>query len=297
MLAAQSKVGLVCLSGPPDLSKTGAGMAILRNWGLLGQPGPILQSLLAQPAASRNYLAASDQERIADWEWACREMDAIWLVRGGYGLTRILDQLDLRYRREIPVVGFSDATAWLEALRQQGWNQLIHAPNVQTLPTLDDGSLKCLHSLLLKGSCQPLPGVQIAGPRLSSPLQGKLMGGNLCLLASLSGTKWQVSAKDHILALEDINEPAYRLDRMLTQLLASGSLQGVRAIVTGHFYNCQGAEEVVCERLGPLGVPILARLPFGHTLPHLPLWLNQTVSLSSHQMAWLSNSTISGSGA
>ena len=292
MLTEQSRVALVCLCGPPHLDKTRAGMQILESWGLQPLASPILKSLL-QGQKPVGYLAANDAERRADWEWARQNGDAIWLVRGGYGLTRILEQLPLEPERQLPVIGFSDATALLEALRQKGWNQLIHAPNIQTLNQLSSDCLKALQQLLLKGQTPVL----YSSRSIGQGVEGILMGGNLCLLASLCGSAYQPQAQGAILALEDINEPAYRLDRMLTQMLVSRVFEGVRGIAAGHFSECPQAEEVLFERLSPLGVPILSGLPFGHQQPHLPLWLGQRVRLQDHQMLWTSNSTASGSGA
>ncbi len=115
------------------------------------------------------------------------------------------------------------------------------------------------------------------GPRRAETLapgvaEGPLVGGNLALLAALSGTPWALRAEGAVLFLEDVGEPSYRVDRMLSQLLLSGALEGVAGVAVGAFSESPDegkpeyptAAEVVAERLAPLGVPIAFGFPFGH---------------------------------
>ena len=107
-------------------------------------------------------------------------------------------------------------------------------------------------------------------------VEGRATGGNLALLAALQGTRCQGSHAGVVLFLEDIGEPPYRVDRMLTSLRSAGAFEGVRAVVLGEFTRCDPredgvtVEEVLRERLGALGVPVLAGAPFGHGERHRP---------------------------
>jgi muramoyltetrapeptide carboxypeptidase len=105
---------------------------------------------------------------------------------------------------------------------------------------------------------------------------GLALGGNLALLAALEGTPHRIVLADRVLFLEDVGEPPYRVDRMLTTLRSAGSLDGLRAVVLGEFTRCDPrddgvtVESVLRERLGTLGVPVLAGAPFGHGAHHRP---------------------------
>ena len=98
--------------------------------------------------------------------------------------------------------------------------------------------------------------------------EGRLLGGNLSILAAAAGTDIALRGDDVLLFIEEIEEPPYRIDRMLTQLLHSGAFDGVAGIIIGQFTSCDdvtaAALDVVIERLSPLGVPIVANAPFGH---------------------------------
>jgi muramoyltetrapeptide carboxypeptidase len=130
-------------------------------------------------------------------------------------------------------------------------------------------------------SWEPLPvaGGQSAGPAGTAgpegPVEGPLHGGNLALLASLCGTQLQPSYRGCLVLLEDLGEPPYRLDRLLTQLLLSGAFEGVAGFVvgdlTGPGEDPRGRAEVVAERLAPLGAPIAFGAPFGHAGRNQPV--------------------------
>ncbi|MEV4896533.1 LD-carboxypeptidase, partial [Nonomuraea sp. NPDC055795] len=112
----------------------------------------------------------------------------------------------------------------------------------------------------------------IAGP-VTGPVTGPIAGGNLSVLASLCGTRWQPRFTGNIVFLEDVGEAPYRIDRMLTQLLRAGAFQGVLAFALGSWEECGDPYPVLRERLLPLGVPVLAGLPVGHGTPQLSIWL------------------------
>jgi muramoyltetrapeptide carboxypeptidase len=101
-------------------------------------------------------------------------------------------------------------------------------------------------------------------PVVAGRAEGTTRGGTLTLLASSLGPSSEGPGDDAIVLLEDINEDAYRVDRLLTQLLRAGWFDGVVAVGLGSWLGCPGAEDVIAERLGPLGLPILAGLPIGH---------------------------------
>jgi len=124
--------------------------------------------------------------------------------------------------------------------------------------------------------------------------EGRLVGGNLAVLASLCGTPYAPDITDAILVLEDINEPVYRIDRMLQQLMLSGALQGCRAIVFGECVRCpadaggveagpRSLDEVIDEIAEELGVPCLAGVPVGHIDEQWTLPLGATATLDTRE--------------
>jgi muramoyltetrapeptide carboxypeptidase len=215
------------------------------------------------------YLAAPDAHRRDQLEAAFRDPDteAVWLARGGYGLTRLLSGLDLALRCDKPVIGFSDATALHAARWRNGIRAAIHAPVVNSLPITDAGDRTRLRALLAGETGARWE----TDPWIPGTAEGPLVGGNLCLLAALCGTPWQLDVAGCILLLEEIAEPAYRIDRMVQQLRDAGGLAGVAGVIVGELPSCAlppGAEfthaDVFRDVLGPLGVPVAGGAPVGH---------------------------------
>nr|MDQ3388412.1 LD-carboxypeptidase [Gemmatimonadota bacterium] len=202
--------------------------------------------------------------------------DAIWCLRGGYGTMRILDRLDWKAfaARPRPLVGFSDNTALHLAALRSGVVS-FHGPH-PAAAEIPDFSAKELLRLLTDAKpagLLPLPPGHTTHPEtvVGGVAEGRLMGGNLALLAAMAGTPYALQAEGAILFIEDVGEPAYRIDRMLSQLLLSGALTGVKGVMVGAFNEplgeapgLPGATDVITERLGGLGFPLATGFPFGH---------------------------------
>ncbi len=218
------------------------------------------------------YLAGTDERRCEELAQAladprCR---AVLCVRGGYGGARLLEDwrwpLDLLARRRW-LVGFSDVTALLWSQAAQGLGGL-HAPLLTTLSREPAWSQDRLFAALAGQPLAPLQGQGWGGGRV----QGLLLPGNLTVATHLLGSPLCPDLQDTILAFEDVSEQPYRLDRMLTQWRISGALAGVRGIALGSFTQCEAANpersftaaEVLRDRLGDLGIPVVSDLPFGH---------------------------------
>jgi muramoyltetrapeptide carboxypeptidase len=239
------------------------------------------------------FLAGTDKQRVEDIHWAFsdREIKAIWCIRGGYGITRLLPALDFNLIRKNPkiIIGYSDITALLLAIHQNTGLVTFHGPgassdfneysqnnclNVLMSPTnsykielstnnklRDDAAFKT--TVITKGKAR-----------------GKLIGGNLTLISVMNGTPFQLkNPKGKILFLEDVNEPPYKVDRMLTQLrqpidfrqlagVAGGIFTGSSSRQTATSTTSQTSEtttiDVLQDRLGDLGIPIIYGLSFGH---------------------------------
>lgn len=260
------RIAVVAPAGGFSGERLRAGMERLRSWGL-------------QPVEGRNlwararYTAGTAAQRADDLRWAlCSDaVDAVWFVRGGFGTAQTLQDIPWSEVRPRPVIGFSDATALFSALVAHGVAQPVHGPVLQSLCDLNDPeSVAAIRGLLVGGGAVDLPhgGAPFAGP---DGLRARVVGGNLCVLASLAGTPWALDARGCILLLEDVGEPAYKIDRLVTQLDLSGALAGVLAVGIGEMRDCTvpGADGVeagsfFADLLRARGLPVFEGLPFGH---------------------------------
>lgn len=235
-----------------------------------------------------DFLAASDDTRLADLHaaFADDEVAAVMALRGGWGSARLLDRIDVQLLRSHPkpLIGFSDITA-LHALLAREGRVGMHAPVCTSL--LREGAeddARALFDLL----CQPLG----AGYRWAPPLapdtwqvagraSGRLVGGNLSIVASLLGTPWAWPAQGAIVFLEDVSEPPYRIDRLMTQLRHAGVLAAASGFLLGSFTDGGDPAAVLRDHLVPLGKPVLAGWPAGHAVPNRALPLGAHVSLDA----------------
>jgi muramoyltetrapeptide carboxypeptidase len=267
-----ARVHVVAPSGPVPADRLDAGLAALRDL----VPGEI--SLAPNLATRTGYFAGDDRARLAALQTALADptIDAVMCARGGYGLTRLLPLLDPAPLAAAPklIVGFSDVTALLAwALARVGLTS-VHGPVTTQLATIAAEDRERL-ALLLAGEDPGALSAETGAVLRGGCVEGPLFAGNLEVLRALVGTRAQPELAGCVLALEEIGERPYRIDRALTQLLTSGALRGVRGVAVGQLVNCeepetghQGsptAEEVLLERLGALGVPVVTGFPFGHS--------------------------------
>lgn len=261
-------VAVVSPSGPVSPDRLDAGVRLLGSWGL----APVLLGNAAATDPRFGYLAGSDERRVEDLmrAWCDPDVRAVWCARGGYGAQRIVDQLDWGALGGVApkiLVGFSDVTALHQAFAARLGLSTVHGPVVSSLVLGDDESRSHLHALLF----DPAAGMTITPAPVQTLVPGTaaggLVGGNLSVLAAGLGTPDVLTAKDSIVVLEDVAEELYRIDRLLTQLLRGGWFDGVRGIVLGDFTDGASPESVrdlAMDRLGPLGVPMVAGAPVGH---------------------------------
>jgi muramoyltetrapeptide carboxypeptidase len=259
-----SRVAVVAPAGPVPRDAFAAGAAILGARYTLVHDERIF--------ARTGYLAGDDDARAGELVAALADpaVEAIFCARGGYGLMRILDRLDGAAFALAPklIVGFSDVMA-LHAFCARAGVTSLHAPVVTQLGKLPADDAAALFAL----AESPSPPPPIVGLRAlhGGRAEGRLVGGNLELIARLVGTPWALALDGAVLLLEDIGERPYRIDRQLTQLRLAGALERLAGVVLGDFVGCvekdgsgPDAEAVLAERLGARGVPIVAGAPIGH---------------------------------
>ena len=259
-LMAGDRVVVVSPSGPSAKDRMATGVAMLRDWGLEVEVAP---SGGARSDAF-SYLAGDDEARARDLQeaWCDPSVAAVLCARGGYGVQRMLEHLDwdaMRAAGPKVLAGYSDITALHCAVATQLGLVSLHAPMVATEVFVNDEQ-SAEHLRLTLFEPEETQTLTSAAARALVPgrARGVTVGGCLSLLsAEVSTPTGHPSAAGAILLLEDVDEKAYRIDGYLTHLLRSGWLDGVAGVAVGSWQGCEPVEELVRDRLGGLGVPIL----------------------------------------
>jgi muramoyltetrapeptide carboxypeptidase len=225
------------------------------------------------------YLAGTDRARVTDFVAMLRApaVRAIWFARGGYGTARILESLpwDEIAARSKPLIGYSDMTALFAPALSSALGgprqRCLYAPGVAEL---GDGSAFHRPSLAAALSGTPIE-MRIARRQVLVPgrARGRLVGGNLCVLTHLLGTRFAPEVAGKLLFLEDVGEESYRVDRMLTHLRQSGALSRVKGVLLGAFVVPKTRREfprdrplraILAETFAGLGVPVVTGVRAGH---------------------------------
>jgi muramoyltetrapeptide carboxypeptidase len=279
-LAPGARVAIVAPSGPclehDDVTRA---IELCHGLGLDPVCGPHVRD-------RHGYLAGSDAARLADLNAALRDsaIDAVWCIRGGFGMTRILDAVDFEALRRRPkaIIGFSDITALLHGALREAGVVTFHGPTARhPMPAFSRRHFeRALLSAEPAGRLErlpPPPGVLAARENRVVTLraglaEGPLLGGNLALLQCLAGTRFFPDLSGAILFLEDTGEALYRVDRMLAHLRAVGAFNQLAGVLVGRFTDMRretgdgafGFDEVLEHYFGTLGVPVAYGFPVGH---------------------------------
>jgi muramoyltetrapeptide carboxypeptidase len=246
------------------------------------------------------YLAGGDRHRREDLAeaWDNPECKAIIAIRGGYGGARLLEDWSWQQKESQPssspeslipqpkwVIGFSDVTSLLWSLARVNITSL-HAPVLTTLATEPDWAIARMFNYLETGQIEPLQGKPGGGGKAS----GILLPANLTVATHLLHTTMQPDFTGVILALEDVTEYPYRIDRMLTQWRMMGLFQQIKGVALGRFSRCEAypgsnswtIEEVLRDRFEDLKLPLVYDLPFGHDGVNAVLPVGQPVVLDGN---------------
>ncbi len=266
-IAPGATLGIAAPGGPVDPLLLAGGKKV---WEAAGFRVVHRDDVVARHA----YLAGDDDRRAAELAEliANPEIDAIVCARGGYGLPRILDRLDAKKFRAArkPLVGYSDATALLLWQRRCAGLVGFHGPMLERGSDVDPGAMRALVAALT-GARDAADRRWTGTARVKGRGTGRLVGGNLVLVAASLGTPWEIDTRGAILLIEEVNEAPYRIDRLLQQLRGAGKLARLAGIGCGAFIACKderypepSAEDVVAEIAGALRIPLVTGLPFGH---------------------------------
>jgi muramoyltetrapeptide carboxypeptidase len=262
------RVGFVAPSGylpDPGVADRAASFFTQRGWNVCAGDTVFARE---QRFAGPDELRAAELQRFA----TDRALDVVIAARGGYGMSRLLERLDFAAIREAGriLVGYSDFTAFGLALLARAGGISFQGPSAADFGSRGDSGFTIDSFFQAIGQPEVLVEFEGAGPDLE--VRGRLWGGNLSMLCSLLGTRYLPAVRGGILFLEDVNEAAYRIERMLLQLRHAGILQRQRAIVLGDFApvpalpndNGFDLDTVVAHLRSVLDTPVVTGLPFGH---------------------------------
>jgi len=259
------------------------------------------------------YLAADDAVRAAELNafFADPDVDAILCLRGGYGSPRILDRVDYEVIRARPkiLIGYSDITALLNAVERRTGLVVFHGPMAKEL---GDGLSRYSDTYFwpaLRGASPLFEDWGGGGPGGRESLtvvaggacEGRLVGGNLSVLVATIGTPYEFDSHGTILFLEEVNEKAFRIDRMLNQLRLGGQLASTRGVILGSFSGCgndlaetsERLDDLFAEYFAGLGVPVLSGFPIGHTRDQvvLPIGVRARLDADARKLTILETPT------
>lgn len=264
-------IGIVAPAGFMAVERLQACIQTLDSWGYTVQMGATTHS------NSSNYFSGTDDERLADLQAMLddRDVKAIMCARGGYGTSRIIDQLNFKKFRKHPkwIIGYSDITVLHSHLLAQYKIASIHAPMAAAFNDgeQDNPYIQSVRKALEGEKAE----YQCATHHLNraGSAKGELVGGNLSLLAHLVGTASDVRTKNRILFLEDIGEQLYNIDRMLLQLKRAGKFDKLEGLIIGGFTDTKDTdrpfgstvEEVIYEQVKEFDFPVCFGFPVSHT--------------------------------
>ncbi len=238
---------------------------------------------------THRYLAGTDHARakIVNDLFADPQIKGIISVRGGFGAMRILNYLDWAAIQTQPTLymGFSDASALIATLVGKTGQIAVHGPNLVSLARAAQETLDGFFNAVTGG------GGEIEAHHgqclVSGKSCGKLVGGNLSTLAHMTGTPFQLDCTDGILFIEDVGEPAYKIDRMLCQMDMAGCFSGVQGVVAGSFETCANPDyipQIITEVFSPKRVPVCMGVSCGHGNINLALPMGVPVSLDADRI-------------
>ena len=277
-------IGITAPAGYVSADRVAGAVQVLQGWGFKVKSGATI-------GTGEFYFSGTDEARLADLQAMLddREVKAVLMGRGGYGCSRIIDALDFSAFVAAPkwICGFSDITVLHSHIHQCFDIATLHSPmcGAITAETRDEFYIQSLLRALLGGEEDysfPAHPVQRAGSA-----EGVLVGGNLAILAHLTGSISQLDTRGKILFIEDIGEHLYNIDRLLVNLKRSGQLEHLAGLVCGSFTDMEDTErpygksleEIILQNMAGYNFPVAFGLPCGHDPVNVTLRLGQQHTL------------------
>jgi len=264
-------------------------LKIFKAWDLKVVTGANLFSQYHQFAGSDLERARNMQQMLDD-----EKVKAIFCARGGYGTIRILEHLDFSHFAQHPkwLVGFSDITVLHAYINEKLNIKTLHAEMPVNFPkdAKENTSMKYLKALLW-GNIKHYDLDNDFPVRDQSRISGKLTGGNLSVLCSLSGTPYDMDTNGNILFLEEVDEYLYHLDRMMMNFKLSGKLNNLKALIVGSMTEMKdnsvpfgkSACDIILDATKEFDFPVLTGFPSGHSELNMPLILGGIIQISKKE--------------
>lgn len=269
-------IGIVCPAGYMPAKNAAICISTLQQWGFQVKIGKTL-------GHQHHYFSGTDAERLADLQQMLDDasVKAILCGRGGYGVSRIIDQIDWTRFKKQPkwIIGYSDITVLHAELYTKLKTASLHSPMAGAF---NDGGVETPFVQALKPALLGKAYRYVADAHALNQLgqaNGELVGGNLSLVTHLLGTKSAFKTKGKILFLEDVGEYLYNVDRMFIQLKRTGMLDGLAALIIGGFTEMkdtttpfgQDILTIIKEQVKAYNYPICFDFPVSHTERNYPL--------------------------
>lgn len=283
-------IGIVAPAGYMPIENMQACIETLDSWGYSVELGATTHS------HSSTYFSGTDQERLQDLQEMLdnKKIKAILCARGGYGVSRIVDDLNFKKFRKNPkwLVGFSDITVLHAHLHARIKTASLHAPMAAAFAD-GEAANPYIQSLRKALEGEKASYECTGGPyNKSGTAKGELVGGNLALLAHLVGTPSDIKTKNKILFLEDVGEYLYNVDRMLLQLKRAGKLDKLAGLIIGGFTDSKDTErpfgkevhEIIYEQVREYDYPICFGFPIGHQKENYALKVGGTYQLTVEEV-------------
>lgn len=278
-------IGITCPSGYVSKERVAYAQYSFEQWGF--------KTILGKTVGNEyNYFSGDDATRAKDLQWMLDDpnINAIVMGRGGYGLSRIIDNLDFTAFIKNPkwICGFSDITVLHSHIHSQFQIPTIHGPMCGAIKPETESCdyIQNLKHLLLGESLQYV--IKPCEHNKLGNAEGVLIGGNLAMLTHLTGSVSQLNTNKKILFLEEIGEHLYQIDRMLLNLKRSGQLDNLAALILGGFTDIQDTErpfgqtieQIVLDKVAEFNYPVCFNFPSGHDDVNYPFVLGKKYNLS-----------------
>jgi muramoyltetrapeptide carboxypeptidase len=282
-LKKHEKVGVIAPSYFLDSDRLLEAISVLKSWNL----DVVIADNVHMKSGS---FSGNDQDRLTSTQNILDnpEIKAIFCVRGGYGVSRIIDKINFSEFTKDPkwIIGYSDITLLSSQLLNMGISS-IHGPMLLNFNEVDaETSIHSLKKLLFESHFDDIkmPGNALNRSGFAS---APLTGGNLSMIVNTLGTPSEINTDDQLLFIEEVNEDPYRIDRMLVQLKRADKFKNIKGIILGYITFSDNSsdkkefEKTVKDLFGEYNFPVAFNLPAGHENPNLPLVLGASYDLKT----------------
>jgi len=257
----------------------------------------------------KGYLAGTDEERVEDIHqmFSDKNIRAIFCLRGGYGAFRLLDKINYQIIKKNPkiFVGFSEITSLQVAFLTKANLVTFSGPMIVShfsneINNFTEENFWRLLTSKSKPKKMALSEEQINSNVKCSKASGRIIGGNLAVFSAMIGSGYLPPLKNHILLLEEISEPPYKIDRMLNQLRSHKVFKKLNGIILGNFIDCEETdkqkssltlEEVLDDYFSELKIPVIRSFPYGHSkdILTLPIGISVSLNIKKKRIEFLEN--------